>query len=129
MARRSWKRYVYASPVFDALCDLATYSFTPPKSVAQEWHVLTPSQYIAHRAQREAQVLSTLRTENGGRGLTSMSIVKVVYKDYPESLHIPAEGGVRQVLEKLEKEGRVGRRDEDGDEIWTLKAETGAGRL
>ena len=36
-----------------------------------------------------------------------MDLVKVVYKDVPESLHVPAANGVVQVLRKLEAEGRV----------------------
>jgi len=45
----------------------------------------------------------------GEGGWSSMGIVKVVYKAYPEGLHGPAEGGVVQVLRKLEGEGKVER--------------------
>ena len=51
---------------------------------------------------------------NGSEGVTttskdrtSMQLVKVVYKDVPESLHEPAERGVVQVLRKLQGEGKV----------------------
>lgn len=40
---------------------------------------------------------------------TSMAMVKVIYAGYPASLHAPAEGGLLQVLKKLEGEGRVSR--------------------
>ncbi|KAK5159483.1 hypothetical protein LTS14_002625 [Recurvomyces mirabilis] len=63
-------------------------------------------EYIEHRREREEQILGAL-TEQGGDGVSSMGIVKVVYKNYPEPLHVPAEGGVVQVLKKLEGEGRV----------------------
>lgn len=84
------------------------------------------SEYIAHRQKREDQVIQVLKSQNpkaaeaGGRKpdqWTSMEIVKVIYKDVPENLHIPAEGGVLQVLVKLEDEGKV---DED-DELWSVR--------
>ncbi|KAF2170558.1 hypothetical protein M409DRAFT_35930 [Zasmidium cellare ATCC 36951] len=64
-------------------------------------------EYISHRQQREDQILKVLEEQGGGGELGSMEIVKVVYKDYPESLWAPAEGGVKQVLRKLEGDGRV----------------------
>jgi len=68
-------------------------------------------EYIRHRAEREEQVLGVLRGNGGADessdGWGSMDVVKVIYKDYPESLHRPAEGSVLHVLRKLEKEGRV----------------------
>jgi len=72
-------------------------------------------EYIAHRREREDQILAVLREQpdDGKEGWGSMGVVKVVYKEYPEDLHVPAEGGVVQVLKKLEDEGRV-RKTEDG---------------
>ncbi|KAF2768512.1 Metallo-hydrolase/oxidoreductase [Teratosphaeria nubilosa] len=64
-------------------------------------------EYISHRRQREGEILEVLRAE--GEGATSMGIVRVVYSGYPEGLWGPAEGGVVQVLRKLEGEGRVVR--------------------
>lgn len=78
-------------------------------------------EYIQHRQQREDQVIQVLKSTNSaassdsGRKLnewTSMEIVKVIYKDVPENLHIPAEGGVLQVLMKLIDEGKVAEDDE-----------------
>ncbi|KAF2827460.1 Metallo-hydrolase/oxidoreductase [Ophiobolus disseminans] len=63
-------------------------------------------EYIKHRKQREKQVLDVLAQDKAG-GWTSMDIVKVIYKDYPENLWEPAERGVLQILEKLQKEGKV----------------------
>jgi len=37
----------------------------------------------------------------------SMDIVKIIYKDVPENLHMPAHGGVMQILRKLEEEEKV----------------------
>ena len=39
-----------------------------------------------------------------------MELVKVVYKDVPEDLHVPAANGVVQVLRKLGVEGKVAQR-------------------
>ena len=75
-------------------------------------------EYLEHRKQREQQVLTVLSEADQGQ-LTSMQIVKVVYKDVPESLHGPAEGGVIQILSKLKGEGKVERLDgEDASERW-----------
>ncbi|KAI5249201.1 Metallo-hydrolase/oxidoreductase [Aureobasidium subglaciale] len=66
-------------------------------------------EYIRHRQERESQIVDVLgrETEKGKKGWQSMDLVRVVYKGYPENLHAPAERGVLQVLEKLNKEGRV----------------------
>ena len=70
-------------------------------------------EYIRHRRMREEQVLGVLREEGGVEGgRTPMEVVKVVYRAVPEELHASAEGGVVQVLRKLEGEGKVGRREE-----------------
>ena len=73
-------------------------------------------EYIEHRAERERQVLKTLKDLDGG-GATPMEIVKVVYKDYPENLYEPAAQGVRQILQKLEGEGKV---TFEGEDRWKL---------
>lgn len=68
-------------------------------------------EYIQHRKKREAQVLEVLDSPNpdpdrpGAWGV--MDLVRVIYKDVPEELHLPASGGVVQILRKLEAEGRV----------------------
>ncbi len=77
--------------------------------------------YIRHRAMREKEVLNVLAGVSAGQDgkagserktWTAMEIVKVVYKDVPESLHEAASGGVLQVLRKLEREGKVESVDE-----------------
>ncbi|EOA89915.1 hypothetical protein ACJQWK_02558 [Exserohilum turcicum] len=73
------------------------------------------SEYIAHRKQREKQVLDVLAADESGSGMSSMDIVKVIYKDYPESLWQPAERGVLQILGKLKQEGKV-----TGETKWSL---------
>ncbi|MCJ1391960.1 hypothetical protein MMC18_004827 [Xylographa bjoerkii] len=71
------------------------------------------AEYVAHRRMREEEVLVALRGEEGGRdggeGRTPGEVVRVVYKDVSVSLHAAAEGGVLQVLGKLEGEGTVVR--------------------
>ena len=48
-----------------------------------------------------------------------MEIVKVIYKDVPESLHIPAEGGVLKILMKLQEEEKVV--ENTSTERWRIK--------
>lgn len=78
--------------------------------------------YIRHRREREEEILSVLRDrrerddQGGDTGMNVGEIVQVVYKDVDEALHLAAQGGVRQVLAKLEKEDRV-RRTESRWEI------------
>ncbi|KZL87652.1 metallo-beta-lactamase superfamily protein [Colletotrichum incanum] len=81
-------------------------------------------EYINHRKAREEQVIHTLRTARQGEGIegaanawTPMELVKVIYHDVPEELHVPASGGVIQILRKLEKEDRVVK----SNDRWTLK--------
>jgi endoribonuclease LACTB2 len=81
-------------------------------------------EYIAHRKEREEQIINVMKgepPEGDGEGWKSMSIVKIIYKDYPEHLHKPAEGSVLQVLKKMEKDGRV-KHNDDGSWSLTKKA-------
>ncbi|MFI5217339.1 MAG: MBL fold metallo-hydrolase [Candidatus Limnocylindria bacterium] len=62
-------------------------------------------EYLAHRAQREAQILEAL-----GQGLSRIpEMVRRIYAAYPESLHGAAAMSVASHLRKLEREGRVSR--------------------
>ncbi|KAI3319035.1 putative metallo-beta-lactamase domain protein [Xylariaceae sp. AK1471] len=86
------------------------------------------SEYILHRHQRELQVLETLNSAKGPSSTSSdaaaagawtpMELVKVIYHDVPESLHLPASYGVMQILKKLQEEDKVV--PEQGDR-WRLK--------
>lgn len=60
-------------------------------------------EYIAHRHERERQILAAL--EGGPKWV--MEIVKIVYAAYPEALHVAAAQSTTQHLRKLEREGRV----------------------
>lgn len=93
------------------------------------------TEYIKHRQQREDEVVRVLRYNHPDvadgeasperkRSWTPLELVKVIYKDVPESLHLPASNGVLLVLKKLEEEGRVSR---DVDGRWVL--ETGRSAL
>lgn len=83
-------------------------------------------EYIAHRRQREMEALEVLGRKEAGPGgdgwWGSMEMVKVVYAAYPEEYWGPAEGSLKQVLKKLERDGKVrqgkGRDGEDGK--WAL---------
>jgi endoribonuclease LACTB2 len=86
-------------------------------------------EYIKHRQDRENQIIQVLQTKNSA---TSMDIVQVLYKDYPESLHGPAAHSVELHLIKLLKEGKVATNAIDRQDIvarltrqqWSLKKES-----
>ena len=78
-------------------------------------------EYIKHRKQREKQVLDVLADDKED-GWTSMDIVKVIYKNYPENLWAPAERGILQILDKLLKEGRVTHDETKG--TWHLSGKS-----
>lgn len=96
------------------------------------------SEYLQHRQQREEEVIRVLRygsldvEKNGGttpeqqekQHWTPLELVKKIYRDVPESLHLPASHGVLQVLMKLEDEGRTVHDSTSGG--WSLKAEKSA---
>lgn len=93
------------------------------------------AEYISHRQRREDQVIQTLRGENensrvignadaegNNKSWTVMDLVRIIYQDVPEALHLPASGGVVQILKKLRREGKVVKvngtgSNGDGDEI------------
>jgi endoribonuclease LACTB2 len=60
-------------------------------------------EYIAHRQEREAQILAVLA--DGPAPV--MEIVRSVYAAYPEALHAAAAQSTTQHLRKLEREGRA----------------------
>ncbi|XHG01595.1 hypothetical protein AWENTII_004967 [Aspergillus wentii] len=76
------------------------------------------SEYIKHRQQREDEVIRVLRygkldveenekSPERKRAWTPLELVKVIYRNVPESLHLPASHGVSQVLMKLEDDGKT----------------------
>ncbi|KAL7270762.1 hypothetical protein RUND412_006512 [Rhizina undulata] len=89
--------------------------------------------YLTHRQRREDQIVAVLNKKQevdrlaaiwggkGNRNLTSMEIVKDIYRNVGEDLHRAAEMGALQVLAKLEAEGRVGREESEGETRWYLK--------
>lgn len=86
-------------------------------------------EYVRHRKMREDQVVQVLRSAKSSPGVavsggepdewTSMEIVKIIYKDVPESLHLPANGGIVQILAKLEGEDKVAEDSATGR--WRIK--------
>ncbi|KAL1958773.1 hypothetical protein VTO42DRAFT_3892 [Malbranchea cinnamomea] len=88
-------------------------------------------EYIEHRQKREEEVLQVLkfgaldRSAQGDldpnrkpRSWTPMELVKVIYHDVPENLHVPASYGVIQILKKLESAKRV--EQDVASDRWTL---------
>lgn len=71
------------------------------------------TEYIDHRRDRERQVIEAMQA---GDTETS-TMVKRIYKDYPEAVHPVAERSVLAHLEVLEADGRVERVGENG---WKL---------
>lgn len=75
------------------------------------------AEYIAHRQQREDQIVDLLRkgaAEDGPPPLwTIEGLVQTLYADYPPSLWPAAGYGVHLHLVKLEGEGQVHRTDKD----------------
>ena len=66
-------------------------------------------EYIAHRHERERQIVAVLERE-GAQPVKG--IVRIVYAAYPETLHAAAAQSVTQHLRKLEQDGRARRIDE-----------------
>lgn len=83
------------------------------------------AEYVRHRKLRENQIVKVLtqQRDNAAQdgGTSSMDIVKTIYRDVGVELHKAAEGGTVQVLEKLEGEGKVVRKEADGVVTWVLK--------
>jgi glyoxylase-like metal-dependent hydrolase (beta-lactamase superfamily II) len=73
------------------------------------------AEYIAHRLQREQQVLAAL--EESPRGSSVQQIVKQIYFDVDPSFHPVAAWSVEAHLIKLEREGQAERIGENG---WAL---------
>ncbi|KAH8548798.1 beta-lactamase-like protein [Umbelopsis sp. PMI_123] len=71
-------------------------------------------EYIKHRQDRELQILQVLQSQQSA---TPMDIVKVLYKDYPESLHGPAAHSVELHLKKLLKDGRANTLEVDQQDM------------
>jgi ribonuclease/clavin/mitogillin len=88
------------------------------------------TEYINHRQQREEEVIRVLRfgkldvpdnepSPERKSSWTPLELVKEIYRNVPESLHLPASHGVLQVLMKLEDEGKVVHDTETGK--WSIE--------
>ena len=75
-------------------------------------------EYITHRLAREAQVVEAL--ERAGT-TTIPAVVKELYADVPEELHVMAGYSVWAHLRKLAEDGRVEGEALDGE--WTLRGD------
>jgi glyoxylase-like metal-dependent hydrolase (beta-lactamase superfamily II) len=80
-------------------------------------------EYIDHRLLREQQILEALQA-----GLDCIpDMVKRIYADVDPRLHGFAGESVRAHLLKLEEEGRVREREENGETIWRLTEKPSGG--
>jgi glyoxylase-like metal-dependent hydrolase (beta-lactamase superfamily II) len=68
---------------------------------------VTLAEYLAHREERERQILTELETTDPGGDTTPGAIVRRVYADVDPALHPAAERSVRAHLAKLVAEGVV----------------------
>ncbi|CAH3845687.1 beta-lactamase-like protein 2 homolog [Pieris brassicae] len=75
--------------------------------------------YIAHRTQREEQILEALRN-NSDKQLNEMDLVKIIYKETPEHLWPAAAYNVNHHLTKLAKEKIIKCLDIDGENKWQI---------
>lgn len=77
------------------------------------------AEYIEHRQRRQDEILRTMLPSGAAHSnktiWMSSDIVRAVYGDLPPELEAAARGGVRQMLSKLEQEGKVRR---DGEDQW-----------
>ncbi|KAK3984953.1 beta-lactamase-like protein 2 [Cladorrhinum sp. PSN332] len=95
-------------------------------------------EYLRHRQLREDQIVQRLKSNQvgkvnneaaGNQSWTLMELVRSIYRDVPETLHPAAAGGLLQILQKLQREGRVVLVDDEGaeEERWRLVAASGRG--
>ncbi len=83
-------------------------------------------EYLAHRRERETQVLAGLVVA-GASGVTAAELVTAIYVDVPEKLHPIARYSVWAHLRKLAEEGRVvGAEVENPDTRWWVPVRDGS---
>ncbi|KAM3962760.1 beta-lactamase-like protein 2 homolog [Aphomia sociella] len=73
--------------------------------------------YIAHRNQREEQILEALKN-NMNSQLNEMDLVKMIYTETPEHLWPAAAYNVNHHLTKLTKENKIKCTNVDGENKW-----------
>lgn len=79
--------------------------------------------YIAHRNQREAQLLAVLRQHPAQR-FTELQLVAQIYTETPKELWPAAAFNVHHHLRKMTREGLLDEHDNDegdGGHVWQLK--------
>jgi len=77
------------------------------------------AEYVAHRADREAQILAALPPAAAGDALTSLEVVRRVYPGLAPYLVFAAQSNVLAHLDKLAGDGRAANRHRD---LWARTA-------
>lgn len=75
--------------------------------------------YLAHRQQREDEVVRFLETD-GRRPRSVQEMVETIYAKYPQNLWPAAAHGLGLHLAKLKEDGRVASTEEGGVARWSL---------
>jgi glyoxylase-like metal-dependent hydrolase (beta-lactamase superfamily II) len=73
-------------------------------------------EYLAHRAEREQEVLAGLKAGDRRVG----DLVARIYAGYPEEVHALAARSVTAHLQKLQREGRVRAEGRGGSQSWVV---------
>lgn len=73
--------------------------------------------YMAHRNQREQQILETLKLHMD-KQMNEMDLVKMIYTETPEHLWAAAAYNVNHHLVKLTKENKIKCINSDGENRW-----------
>jgi glyoxylase-like metal-dependent hydrolase (beta-lactamase superfamily II) len=77
------------------------------------------AEYVAHRLEREEQILAAVRSGAGTVG----EVVEIVYADVDRSLHSLAAHSVAAHLRKLNSEGRIVFDDSGSGDGWRARVE------
>ncbi|KIM55985.1 hypothetical protein SCLCIDRAFT_1220635 [Scleroderma citrinum Foug A] len=116
------RTYISTLQTMLSLCDRDTVLYPGHGPVVQGGPQLI-NEYIAHRMEREDQILTLMRqspSENQ-KAWSTWDIVSEIYAAYPKDMWIPATWSISLHLDKLTSEGKIRRLGGEGKEAqWEL---------